>query len=117
MDIIGLSQAIDAGSYQYTDVNTIGAASILQLFCKSLAKSTFFRGGELTKAEACIQGDTEKWNSIPSKRGKFMSLIVKANDISVYSELLEKLDNIYNGKLDVRPIQSSATKKHFHTKV
>eukprot|EP00978_Attheya_sp_CCMP212_P026332 scaffold86373_cov48-Attheya_sp.AAC.1 len=79
-----------------------------------------FRGGGLTEAEARIKGDVEKycvtgphsiggidltglscrWNPIPSKRGKIMSLIVKANDLSVYRELLEKFDRIYHGKLD-----------------
>jgi hypothetical protein len=79
-----------------------------------------FRGGGLTEAEVRIKTNTEKycvhgpdelgsielknlkcrWNHIPSKRGKIMSLIVKASDVSVYTEVLEELDKIYNGKLD-----------------
>jgi hypothetical protein len=79
-----------------------------------------FRGGGLTEAEARIKGNMDKycvtgphdiggidlmglscrWNPIRSKRGNIMSLIVNANDVSVYIELLEKLDNIYHGKLE-----------------
>eukprot|EP00978_Attheya_sp_CCMP212_P006737 scaffold15609_cov55-Attheya_sp.AAC.6 len=79
-----------------------------------------FRGGGLTEAEVriksnpekyCVKGPDERggldlnglscrWKPIPSKRGKIMSLIVKSNDLSVYSEVLEQLDKLYNGKLD-----------------
>eukprot|EP00978_Attheya_sp_CCMP212_P018643 scaffold51435_cov63-Attheya_sp.AAC.2 len=146
-DIIGSTRAIDAGSY--TDVNTIGAASISTVlqelgqedtlvddgFKIEVAKHELcagrciavFRGGGLTEAEARIKGNVEKycvtgpndiggidltglrcrWNHIPSKRGKIMSLIVKASDTSVYSEVLEQLDRIYHGKLDeANPVNS-----------
>mmetsp|Transcript_8618 Transcript_8618/g.15633 ORF Transcript_8618/g.15633 Transcript_8618/m.15633 type:complete len:470 (-) Transcript_8618:2323-3732(-) len=86
-----------------------------------------FRGGGLSEAEAriktniekyCVKGPDElgsidlknlkcRWNHIPSKRGKIMSLIVKASDTSVYSEVLEQLDRIYHGKLDeANPVNS-----------
>jgi Protein of unknown function (DUF3095) len=83
-----------------------------------------FRGGGLTVAEAFIKGQEDKycvqwklssydieleglscrWNPIPNKRGKIMSLLVCAREgespSAVYDHVLQELDKIYDGKLD-----------------
>ncbi|CAB9516321.1 Protein of unknown function (DUF3095) [Seminavis robusta] len=92
-----------------------------------------FRGGGLTVAESKIKGEEDKycvvhppnnkkrdntffelsglscrWNPVPSKRGKIMSLLVLAreddhninNNNAIYNHVLSELDQIYNGELE-----------------
>lgn len=87
-----------------------------------------FRGGGLPVAEAKIKGEEEKycvqstpaiaqaslelsglscrWNAIPSKRGKIMSLLVAACEYDqkcetdIYTEVLSELDRVYHGQLE-----------------
>jgi hypothetical protein len=81
-----------------------------------------FRGGGIGLAEQKLKQETEKyqisgrikhmvdlknlscrWNAIPAKRGKNLSLIVQVNDESnmhIYDDLLKKLEELYNGKLE-----------------
>jgi hypothetical protein len=81
-----------------------------------------FKGGGITLAEKKIKSELDKyeikgrikhmidlnklscrWNAIPAKRGKNLSLLVQVtdkNNMSIYHDVLQKLEEIYEGKLD-----------------
>lgn len=81
-----------------------------------------FRGGGIALAEQKLKENNEKyqitgrikhmvdlkslscrWNAIPAKRGKNLSLIVHVtdeNDMHVYDDILKKLEDLYDGKLE-----------------
>jgi hypothetical protein len=81
-----------------------------------------FRGGGIALAEKKLKQETDKykisgrikhmvdlknlscrWNAIPAKRGKNLSLIVSVTDENnkhIYSDILKMLEGLYEGKLE-----------------
>ncbi len=79
-----------------------------------------FRGGGLTAAEERVKGQPDtycieeravkaanlkglscRWQPIPSRRGKILSLLVVAkHSDAAYREILEELDTVYDGKME-----------------
>lgn len=94
-----------------------------------------FRGGGLTVAERMIKSDKEdclvsvsnrenadldglscRWNSIPNKRGRIISLLVLARGEepgSCYRQVLQYLDELYDGSLDeANPVNTPLMSYH-----
>lgn len=115
--IIGIQEIIDDGA-------AIEIAKFKLAGEKSVA---IFRGGGVSLAENKIKSQLDKyeisgrikhmvdlsklscrWNSIPAKRGKNLSLLISVknkNNMAVYHDILGKLEELYEGKLeDANPV-------------
>lgn len=114
------------GAVDVAEIEKDAKIEVAKLSLAGKKSIAIFRGGGLAIAERKVKNEPEKyelrdtvqsqadlaglscrWQPIPTQRGTILSLLVSAQDDGTYREILHKLNEIFDGRLDdANPVNS-----------